>query len=257
MPENSEATIAHVTVPIMMLLDVLEKAQPPSTWRFLTTNSWRTAPWSLVKLWKHEKNYNTFYKKTTLYVNWKPIRINEKDWLNYEKGSTYSVVGFLLLRGVARGVHREQGVCSCALRIAKKKVQGNFDFTGKLWFGLAKVPLWFRIATRKWKTFRQINYLVVISKMENSSGQKNGWRVVLIGENRLNFCKWTNDFLRGKSAFSRQINVFTKAVTQESISRHFLSVISFYSTFPHSVLLPQCGNYGNSLSRIFAKKSWN
>ena len=29
MLENSEATIAHVTVPIMMHLDVLEKAPPP------------------------------------------------------------------------------------------------------------------------------------------------------------------------------------------------------------------------------------
>ena len=56
----------------------------------------------------------------------------KKDWLNYEKGSNYSVIGFLLIRGVARG-YTEQGACTCASRISKK-VQGNLVFTEKLWF---------------------------------------------------------------------------------------------------------------------------
>ena len=41
-------------------------------------------------------------------------------------------------------------------------------------------------------------------------------------------------FLRKNQHFFRQINVFTKEVTNELISRNFLSVIAFYSTFPHS-----------------------
>ena len=36
--------------------------------------------------------------------------------------------------------------------------------------------------------------------------------------------------------FFRQINVFTNKVTKEMISRNFLSVIAFYSTFPHCAI---------------------
>ena len=42
--------------------------------------------------------------------------------------------------------------------------------------------------------------------------------------------------LRKNHHFFRQINAFTKEVTKELISRKFLSVIAFYSTFPHCVL---------------------
>ena len=42
-----------------------------------------------------------------------------------------------------------------------------------------------------------------------------------------------------KSTFSRQINVFTKEVTKELISRKFFSVIAFYSIFPHCALFWQ------------------
>ena len=41
-------------------------------------------------------------------------------------------------------------------------------------------------------------------------------------------------FLREKSTFFRQINVFNKEVTKESISRKYLSVIACYWTFPLS-----------------------
>ena len=37
----------------------------------------------------------------------------------------------------------------------------------------------------------------------------------------------------GKINIFRQINVFTEEVTKELISRNFLSVIAFYSIFPH------------------------
>ena len=37
----------------------------------------------------------------------------------------------------------------------------------------------------------------------------------------------------GKLTFFRQINVFTKEVTKGLISRNFLRVITFYSTFPY------------------------
>ena len=37
--------------------------------------------------------------------------------------------------------------------------------------------------------------------------------------------------------FFRQINGFTKEVTKELISRKFLSVIAFYSTFPHCLCI--------------------
>ena len=48
--------------------------------------------------------------------------------------------------------------------------------------------------------------------------------------------------LTEKSTFFRQINGFTnKEVTKELISRKFLSVIAFYTTFPHCTA--QYGNY--------------
>ena len=41
-------------------------------------------------------------------------------------------------------------------------------------------------------------------------------------------------FLRKIQRFFRQINTFTKEITTaELISRNFLSVVAFYSIFPH------------------------
>ena len=40
-------------------------------------------------------------------------------------------------------------------------------------------------------------------------------------------------WLRKNQHFFRQINVYTKEFTKELISRKFLSVIAFFSTFPH------------------------
>ena len=45
--------------------------------------------------------------------------------------------------------------------------------------------------------------------------------------------------------FFRQINIFTKEVTKELISRKFLSVIAFYSTFPHC-----------EAKSLFSRKLW-
>ena len=45
--------------------------------------------------------------------------------------------------------------------------------------------------------------------------------------------KTRSRFLEKNQHFFRQITVFTKEVTKELISRNFLSMIAFYSTFPH------------------------
>ena len=49
--------------------------------------------------------------------------------------------------------------------------------------------------------------------------------------------KTRSPFLRENQNFFRQISVFTKEVAKELISRKFLSVNAFYSTFPHCGLL--------------------
>ena len=58
--------------------------------------------------------------------------------------------------------------------------------------------------------------------------------------------KTRSPFLRENCHFFRQINVFTKEVTKEMISRKFLSVIAFYSTFIHceknTETSTQCGS---------------
>ena len=53
--------------------------------------------------------------------------------------------------------------------------------------------------------------------------------------------KTQSRFLRKNEHFFRQINVFTNEVAKELISRKFLSVIAFYTTFPHCTA--QYGNY--------------
>ena len=69
------------------------------------------------------------------------------------------------------------------------------------------------------------------------------------------YYKTRSQFLRKNQHFFRQINVFTKEVTKELISRNFFSVITIYSTFPHCECekVAQYGNYGNLLSRYFGK----
>ena len=47
--------------------------------------------------------------------------------------------------------------------------------------------------------------------------------------------KTSTVFVRKNHNFLREIVDFTKEVTKESISRKFLIVIAFYSTFPHCV----------------------
>ena len=47
------------------------------------------------------------------------------------------------------------------------------------------------------------------------------------------YYKTHSRFLGKNQHFFRQITLFTKEVTKELISRNFLSVIAFYSTFPH------------------------
>ena len=71
--------------------------------------------------------------------------------------------------------------------------------------------------------------------------------------------KTRSPFSRKNYRFFRQINGFTKEVTNEWVSRKFLSVIAFYSTFPH------CGvqrkkirqiNWGVENLSPFLKISW-
>ena len=63
-------------------------------------------------------------------------------------------------------------------------------------------------------------------------------------------------FLRQNQHFFRQINAFTKEVSKELISRKFLSVIAFYSIFPHfefQLLIPP--NF-HVIWIIFQAKTW-
>ena len=65
-------------------------------------------------------------------------------------------------------------------------------------------------------------------------------------------------FLQKNQDFFRQINGFTKEVTKELISRKFLSLIAFYSTFPHCDTLG-CKSVVTSIAKryfheIFVKK---
>ena len=64
------------------------------------------------------------------------------------------------------------------------------------------------------KIFRQIKLMFNNHSVEKSSKTRS-----------LILCK--------NEHFFRQINIFTKEVTKELISRKFLSVIAFYRTFPH------------------------
>ena len=61
--------------------------------------------------------------------------------------------------------------------------------------------------------------------------------VLLSASNSQSFCLTiVEKYYKTLSRFLREINVFTKELTKELISRTFLTVIAFYSTFPHCVL---------------------
>ena len=57
-----------------------------------------------------------------------------------------------------------------------------------------------------------------------------------------------------KSTFSRQTNVFTKEVTKELISRKFLILVAFYSTFPHFAVWKNQKIPWNQLTMCFLMK---
>ena len=92
------------------------------------------------------------------------------------------------------------------------------------------------LLTLFWKKFRESNNIFSTEKLltheKFSLTKKN------ISSNYLfssSFSLNLEKYYKTQSPFFRQINVFTKEVTKGSISRIFLSVIAFYSTFLHCV----------------------
>ena len=64
--------------------------------------------------------------------------------------------------------------------------------------------------------------------------------------------KTSTVFVRKNHNFLREIVDFTKEVTKESISRKFLIVIAFYSTFPHCVFA-KLYSYVKSTGKFFIR----
>ena len=97
------------------------------------------------------------------------------------------------------------------------------------------------VATDFSKKFRQINVLLKIELY----WKKLIWRKKICVA--LNF-SFFHIFLWGMEYhhFFRQINVFTKEVTKELISRKFFSVIVFYRTFP-------CTVHGVEITKIYSQ----